>query len=307
MRLIFSFVLIIWTVSSSAKSLCEVYTWMACPDAFAASRSNTSASLPLNSAAAPTNPASMSTERGLGLEVLRLRSYYDVSIISGTGVIGSSLSISNNEGTFFGGRPPENLVKYDDRKADDKKYKSPKFTSLFAVKLLGGKNKNSFRLNLGGMGQYNKDTKGISGGLGLSAALGPVSMGVARLKNDHYDLINLEEEEYYSNSFTLGIKIASMAFDWTYIKNNANNWSRIRILTATLFTKKFMFTYGKRQEESIFPFSSAELNSNGEISVIKNLEYFLGLQYAVKKSVIIGVFSNYYLLDSLSLGLTIFI
>jgi len=68
-----------------------------------------------------------------------------------------------------------------------------------------------------------------------------------------------------------------------------------------------MFTYGKRQEESIFPFSSVEFNSNGEISEIKNLEFFLGLQYAIKKSVIVGVFSNYYLLDSLSLGLTIFI
>ncbi|MCF8060059.1 MAG: hypothetical protein K9K67_12230 [Bacteriovoracaceae bacterium] len=305
MKAAFSFFIFGIIFDVSASRLCEVYSWMACPDAFSASRSNTSASLPLNSAAGPTNPASMSTDRGFGLETLKFGNSYDVSIISGTGVIGSSFSLSNNEGTFFGERPPENEFNYIVRELGERKYKSPKFTSLFAAQLLGDKKGSSFKLNLGILAQYNKNTKAYKGGLGISAAYGPVSIGAARFKNDHFDTLNLQAEDYFTNSFTFGFKVASMAFDWTYIKNDATNWSRVRLVTATLFTKKFMFTYSFRQEESRYPTTIPPFVYNEAEN--QKFESFLGIQYSLKKSIILGVFSNYYLLDSLTIGLTIFI
>ncbi|MCR9205267.1 MAG: hypothetical protein NXH75_11850 [Halobacteriovoraceae bacterium] len=244
---------LLFGTSIKAKRLCDTYSWMSCPDAFAASRSTTSSSLPLNSASAPTNPSSMSVDKGFGLEILRFGNYYDISMISGTGVIGSAFSVSNNENTFFGERAPETISDYVERELNSQKYKSPKISSLFAVQLLGGKRKNSFKLNLGFLGRYNKDTKGITGGAGLSMAYRFFSMGAAQFKNDFKDSQTQLIDEYTTKTFTFGFKIGSVAVDWNYIKNDAILWSRVRILTATLFTKKFMFTFGNRQEESIFP------------------------------------------------------
>lgn len=293
-----------FTSTLQAKRLCDSYSWMSCPDAFAASRSTTSSSLPLNSASAPTNPSSMSVDKGFGLEVLKFGNSYDISMISGTGVIGSAFSISNNENTFFGERAPETIFDYVNRELYDKKYKSPKISSLFAVQLLGGKRKNSFKLNLGFLGRYNKDTKGITGGAGLSMAFRFLSIGAAQFRNDFKDNQSQLIDEYTTRTFTFGLKIGNVAFDWNYIKNDAIYWSRVRILTATLFTKKFMFTYGNRQEESVFP---SEIPPLTGLPPGNKLDTFLGVQYFFKKNFLIGAFSNYYLLNSLTLGLTVFI
>lgn len=298
------FLLLILSLPIQAKRLCDTYSWMACPDAFAASRSTTSSSLPLNSAAAPTNPSSMSVDKGFGAEVLKFGPYYDISAISGTGVIGSAFSVTNNENTFFGERAPENPTNYVNRKLYNKKYKSPKITSLFALQLLGGKKKNSIKLNLGVLGRYNNDTKGITGGAGLSFAMRGISLGAAQFKNDFKDLITGEEDEYTTRTFTAGLKIGNVAVDWNYIKNDAVYWSRARILTATLFTKKFMFTFGSRQEESIFP---TEIPNLTNLPPGNKIDSFLGVQYFWRKKVIIGAFSNYYLLNGITLGVTIFL
>lgn len=275
---------------------------MACPDAFAASRSTTSSSFPLNSAAAPNNPASMSVDRGLGVEVIKLGPYYDLSLISGTGVIGSSFSVTNNEATFFGETPPETRERNIERRTSEDKFDSAKITSLFAFQLLGSKKKNGFKLNLGVLGRYNQDTSKITGGPGVSMAWGPLSFGVARFTNDYQEGESGNPENYNTSTLTFGIKISNVAIDWTYLKNDAQRWSRVRILTTTIFTKKFLFTYGLRQEESPYPFEVPE-NLENE----KNVNTFLGIQYIHKKNLLIGAFSNYYLLNSLSLGLTVFL
>lgn len=277
---------------------------MACPDAFAASRSTTSASLPLNSAAAPINPSSMSVEKGFGAEILKFGPHYDVSLISGTGVIGSSFSVTNSENTFFGERAPENTENYIYRETNEKKYKSPKITGLFAVQLLGKKKKNALKVNLGILGRYNKDTSGTTGGLGLSASWRFLSFGMAQFRNDFKDLVTDQEKTYTTRTLSLGLRVGNLAVDWNYLKNDATNWSRVRLLTATLFTKKFMFTFGQRQEESIYP---TEIPNPLNAPPGDKIDHFLGIQYLLHKKVIIGAFTNYYLLDALTLGVTIFL
>lgn len=284
------------------RKLCEIYKWMACPDAFAASRSTTSSSFPLNSASAPNNPASMSVDRGTGIEVINLGSSYDVSLISGTGVIGSSFSVTNNEATFFGETPPETVQDNIQRRTSEDKFDSAKISALVAFQLLGKKKRNGFKLNLGILGRYNQDTSKISGGPGISMAWGPLSFGVAKFTNDFQD--STGRQNYETTSVTFGAKISNVAIDWTYLKNNAEKWSRVRLVTATLFTKNFLFTYGVRQEESLYPF---EVPITLENLDTPNIQTFLGVQYIYKKNLIIGAYSNYYLLNSLSLGLTIFI
>lgn len=296
--------LIFFSLPTHAKRLCDIYSWMACPDAFAASRSTTATSLPLNSAAAPTNPASMSVDRGFGIETIMLGNSFDISLITGTGVIGSSFSVTNNEATFFGESPPEEVADNIDRREAKNKYDSPKITGLFAFQLVGAKKKNSFKLNLGVLGRYNTDTSTFTGGPGLSAAWGAFSVGAAQFTNDYYSPTTGLTQEYDTQTFTFGVKVSNMAFDWTYIKNDAVNWSRVRVLTATLFTKKFMFTYGSRQEESPYP---AQVPVTLENLQDPRLDTFLAVQYLYKKNLIFGVYSNYYLLNSLSFGLTLFL
>lgn len=256
---------------------------MACPDAFAASRSTTSSSFPLNAAAAPNNPASMSVDRGTGIEVIKLGPHYDISLISGTGVIGSSFFVTNNEATFFGETPPETLQRNIERRESEDKFDSPKITGLFAFQLLGGKRKKGLKLNLGILGRYNKPTSKITGGPGISMAWGPLSFGVAKFANDYVENEGDERDSYETTSVAFGIKISNVAIDWSYLKNNADNWSRVRLLTATLFTKKFLFTYGIRSEESIYPF---ELPVTLENQNEPNRKGFLGLQYIYKKKFI---------------------
>lgn len=246
----------------------------------------------------------MSVDRGTGIELIKLGSSYDVSFISGTGVIGSSFSVTNNEATFFGETPPETYARNVERRESKDKYDPEKVTGLFAFQLLGKKNKNAFKLNLGLLGRYNQRTSKITGGPGISMAWGPLSAGVARFKNDYLDSNGLNNESYQTTSVTLGLKVSNVAIDWTYLKNNAERWSRVRLLTATLFTKTFLFTYGLRKEQSLYPF---EVPVTLENINKPNDQVFLGVQYIYKKYLILGAYSNYYLLNSLSLGLTLFI
>lgn len=246
----------------------------------------------------------MSVDRGFGLELIRLGPHYDLSLISGTGVIGSSFSVTNNEATFFGETPPETRERNIERRTSEDKFDSAKITSLFAFQLLGNKKKNGFKLNLGVLGRYNQDTSKITGGPGLSMAWGPISFGVARFTNDYKEGESGTPENYNTSTLTFGLKISNVAIDWTYLKNDAENWSRVRILTTTIFTKKILFTYGIRQEESKNPFEvPVTLENLNE----PNIQNFLGVQYIYNKGLLIGLFSNYYLLNSLSLGLTIFL
>lgn len=287
-----------------AARLCDTYKWMACPDAFGASRSTTNTSAPLNSAAAPVNPASMSTKRGFGVEALKFKHWYDVSVISGTGVIGSAIGFSNQENTFFGGHTPETSEQKLDREEYDKKFKSPKLTGIIAFSPIRGKNENSFKLNVGLIGKYNQESKRYHYGAGASASFMMLSVGAARFRDDYQNVLNENVDQHYVNSYTFGVKFSSLAVDWTYFKNHTALPARIRYLTATFFTKRFMFTYGARNAD-VGKVSS--LISGYPTETEKVLDTFLGVQYLINKQIIIGAFANYYLLDELSLGLTIFI
>jgi hypothetical protein len=293
--------------SFAADRLCDVYDWMACPDAFGASRSTTGASMPLNSASAPSNPASMSTEKGFGAEVIKYKNWYDVSIVSGTGVVGSALSVSNNEGTFFGSVPLETEEEIRIRDIEKRKFRGEKFTGIFAVNIFGNKKgKNAFKANLGLIAKYNDETNNPNAGAGLALSLGPFSVGAARSRDDFLNKVDSTTHIYYLNSFTFGLRVANFAFDWTYMKNNAPYWSRARLITGTAFTKKFMFTYGIRKEESR-SFVNSEFASGYNPHTDRKNDSFLGAQGIVNKNIIIGAFINYYLQNEISLGLTIFI
>lgn len=277
---------------------------MACPDAFGASRSTTNTSAPLNSAAAPVNPASMSTKRGFGIEALKFKHWYDFSVISGTGVIGSAIGFSNQDNTFFGGHTPETSEQKLDREEYDKKFKSPKVTGIVAFSPIRGKNDNSLKLNVGFIGKYNQDSKRYHYGAGASASFMMFSAGAARFRDDYQNTLDKAVEQYYVNSFTFGVKFSSLAVDWTYFKNETQLPARVRYFTATFFTKRFMFTYGARNADV----GRVNAQTSGYPLVNeKVLDTFLGVQYLVNKQIIIGAFANYYLLDELSLGLTIFI
>ena len=305
--LILLFTAIFYSETSNAQKLCEQFKFVSCPDSFNGSRNTSSASLPLNSAAMTSNPASMTVDRGFGAEIIKYRSYYDINLISGTGVIGSGFSTTNNEGSFFGNIPIEDINLYKARKINGDKYKSDKYTGVFAVNLYGKKKKNSDRVtvNLGLIGKYNQVTSQYKRGLGLSLGLGPLSLGAARINDDYMDSSNQQIKEYTTTSATAGVKVANVAFDFTYLKNDTETFSRVRLYTATVFLKNLMFSYGVRKEQTPYPKYLPDTQTFDDDA--PNEDTFMGLQYIMDKRFLANLFYNYYLLNELSLGISFFI
>ena len=299
------FLFLISSLNAQAKKLCEYYEWMSCPDAFGAARSTTGASLPNNTAAASINPSTISVDRGLGAETLIYKGDYDVSLVGGTGAIGSAFAVGSQEGNFFGATPIQDYAEYLNRKIDGQKYESKKLSGMLAFNLWRNRKKNaSFKVNLGVIGKYNQDTKKTGGGLGLSLKIKNFSMGVARHKDDHKSTAYVGAGEFYTNTVSLGFQFSSLAVDWTYMKNNMFTPNRVRLLTATMFLKKFMLTYGLRDEEGIYPYYDRDLKILNPQK--ENGEAFLGVQYSAHKNLIFGLFSNYYLVDDMTLGVSFF-
>ena len=299
--------------SFARKELCEQFTFIACPSAFAASRSNTNASVPSNAASGAANPASMTVDRGFGVEALNFGSWWDVNIVAGTGVIGSGFSTSNSEGTFFGNTTQETNQDYENRIKAGHKFKSQKVNTIFAFSLIGGgkkrRRRKGLKLNIGVMGRYNKPSKNFHPGFGVTLSWFNLSAGIARLRDDAWIADRGVSEQFYTSSFSVGYRFANLAVDWNYLRNSYRNFSRVSIVSGSFFAKKFVITYGVRKEDSKFRrfnYASGVFDERDRTTIQKN-SGFLGFQYIAKKKLILGLFSNYYLQREISLGATFFL
>lgn len=306
-KFILFLIIISFSEGAHAKKLCEIYDWLACPSSSGGSRNTTSSSHPTSSAATASNPASMSTDKGFGIETIKFGPWYDVNVVSGTGVVGSALSVSSTEGTFFGGVPQETLNEHVPRNFEGRKYKSQKFSSVVAINVLGGKKskRSKLKMNVGLVGKYNSETKKFRSGGGLSMSFMGVSAGAARYSDD--DVITPGTiNRYYTNSYSLGVQFGNIAVDWNYMKTDASIWSRTRFITATLYTKHLMFTYGQRQEQSFYPSIIDNTSNAFDFNSTKH-DGFLGVQGTVFKRIVLGLYLNYYLQNEISLGMSFFI
>ena len=108
-------------------------------------------------------------------------------------------------------------------------------------------------------------------------------------------------------SVVLGLKWGNMAFDHLTLKtefeDDVINPGVTKIFNASMFYKKWIFSYGKREEDSWREAYTGE----SFVATKRKYNSFLGAQYSLSKNFMAGIFHNYYLLNELTVGLTLFL
>ena len=264
------------------------------------------------------NPSAVPTAKGYGLEGIYYNSDVDFSIVRGIGRIGAAISPSNSDETFFGTpgfEINENLL---ERKTEGQKYPNQKI-NLATAFVIAEKSKstfNSYALKFGVMGKYNKLTKHVNGGAGLSGLLGPLTFGASEYRDESlldYTLAGsdmLEVVKYKVRTYSVGLSVESLLLDVSKLhyqdpQNSVDELtSSVRIVTLSYNYKKFIFTTSNRMEDS------ARLAYNYETKMLearqKKNSNFHAVQFIANKYITLGVLYNYYLLRDYAVTATIF-
>jgi len=274
--------------------------------------STASPAYPSASSSIKLNPSAVPIDDAWGGEALIYGSSVDFALIKGNGRIGAAISPSNNEETFFG---PPGFEMPDDRLARlqaGEKYKSQKVTLATAVGLWRNKRSGLKRVavNLGVIGKYNRESKSILPGGGLSGVLGPFTFGYAYAKDEiviEPGSLDRRAYKYWTDIFSGGLNLTSVALDYSHLRVHTEDGqidSTISLLTASLMLNRWMVTLSSRREDS----EREAYDFKQKIFTTEPVKYetFGGVQYAPTKVLLVGVFHNYYLLRELSLGMTLF-
>lgn len=302
---------LLFCLSSVRAAELECYTFAGCGKGGGRANSGN----PSNGSQLRLNPSAVPTEKGFGIEGILFRTNVDVSLVRGLGRVGAAISPANSEETFFGPpglEIPEELL---ERKQKEEKYTSQKITLAGAFDLIKRKNSGikSYGLKWGLMGKYNQKTKNVSPGGGLQGLLGPFNFG-ASVYNDEtqFDLspygLSMEHvEKYQVQTSNIGLSLSSLLIDYSQLRLETlenHDISNVRLLTASLFWKKLLFTVSKRTEDSERPAYNFETKSLEEKRIKE--EYFGGIQVYATKHFVFGALYNYYLFREYSATLTFF-
>ncbi len=234
----------------------------------------------------------------------------DFALVTGTGRVGAALSPTSAEETFFGNPGFELSGDYLQRHIEKKKFVSQKIALATAVNVWSNKSSGLKKLsvNLGLLGRYNKITKSIKPGGGISAIAGPLTVGYAYAEDEFaIDDPTFIPFQYKTATYSVGLSLKSLAVDYSNLTLSAENGFvpiKIQLVTASLLLQKWIITAAQRTENSLRP--EYDKTTQSLVFKEKKTDVFGGVQFAVHKKVLIGAFYNYYLLDELSVGLTVF-
>ena len=260
------------------------------------------------------NPSAVPTESGFGIEGILFKDQVDLALVQGLGRVGAAISPSNSEETFFGPPGFEDVQDYYFRNLEANKYPSQKYTLAAAASLIEkkGSSMQSYSLKLGALGKYNRYTKNVSPGAGISGLLGPVTFGGSYYKDETQLDTDLQEAErrspiqYDVQTYTIGAYLTSVILDYSHLKimRDQVEVSEVNLYTISLLLKNFIFTGSKRTEKS----ARGQYNPITQVLDSKEIKdsYFVGVQYLANRHLLAGVLYNYYLLNELSLTATLF-
>lgn len=289
-------------------------------------------SLPTQSSAVFNNPAAVNTDRGFGIESIHYKGDAQLGLVTGTGRVGAAISNNPSEETFFGNGVQEDTLTYRERWFEKDQYKSEKFILSTAVNLFGKKRRKGLQMDLGINYRYINDIKSsfLGGGLALNWSR-IISASYAEFRDAYVkdlrgktityyevdgskstftypqDNIYLFQKHFQVKNYTLGFNYSNWSFDYSWFTTtnlDDNTKSYVKIFNSSLFYKKWMFSFGTREEES----QREYFDPKKEEMITQKFKYniFIGAQYALGKHFVIGLFNNYYLLNEWSLGLTFF-
>lgn len=284
-------------------------------------RSTSTPAYPTTSSGFKLNPAAVPVEKGLGVETLMYKGQFDFALVKGLGRVGAAISPSNNEETFFGPPGFETTPDFVERKELEDKYASQKYTLAGAFNVLSNKKRGLSRIdiNLGVIGKYNRQTGSAWPGGGISGIAGPFTFGYSVYKDEYK--ISFPEEmgispsllRYKVETSSVGIFLTNLAVDYSVLRlfpedvtalSDPNDPSVVSVLTASLIFSRGMLTVSQRTEESSRPVYDRETKQL--LPDRKKTETFVSAQVSATDFLMIGAFYNYYLLNEVSLGATLF-
>lgn len=287
----------------ASKKLCEIFDFIKCVSNGNFDGRSSGASYPNQSSSSSFNPSAVPVNKGFGVEFLQYDGYTNIFLLSGTGRVGAAVSSATNEDVFFGNVAiGEEEESYRSRKQARKIYKNEKYSFTTAFSLYS-KKKNY--LGLGVVAKFNNETNRLNGGIGVSGIWKFLSAGISVFEDSFRDSVTGADRFYTSISAGLGLKLPYTAIDYSFTQSDTDPVTTIHLLSGTLFYKKFMATYGYRIEESNRDHYSYR-HDRFEDKRKKTFQ-FIGLQYAISRTFMVGIYENFYLVDELSLGLSVFL
>jgi hypothetical protein len=308
------------------------------------SKRSSSHSSPTFSSSGSTNPSASTTRRGFGIETLYYKSS-EFHVASGTGIVGASLSTKAPEDTFFGPVPIENRADFVERRRVTKeKYESEIQVINLGYKVIGdkrSKRKKGFSLTTGAMLRYHKKYKTMNYGGGISTSWRFLHGGISVYEDqffDDKDSIDYDTGNGYetvdvanvkvqtlTTAMNAGVDFGRVMFDYTNISRSItaydsislttydiNNYmintpaGEVEIYSGSVLLFNFALTYGHRKESGFRPHFERS-TSTFDINNRTQEDTFMGIQYQISSNIMLSMFSNYYLQDEYSYGITIFI
>lgn len=311
----------LFATESFAKDLCDLLELSNCGSITRLSRRSSLQSLPGTSTAASINPATVSFDKGLGIETMYVSGNpLQFSLAGGTGKVGAAVISTSVENGFFGNRTVELDGVYGNRLNKKKIYKSEKITLATALKLYRKKN---FALDLGVIVKRHSEIKKFNPGAGLSATLGPLTFGASIYQDDFqlkqndvfqyptgtvYDTVVTDET--YTEKFTVttlsgGLRLWACSVDGGLIKTKYRYYeeaSTTQILAGSCIYKKLRVMLATRTDKS----NALKYIDDQLATAETDAQTFWGIQGAFGKHLILGVSYNYFMLDEYSLNASVF-
>lgn len=313
-RTILFSILLVSSTDVLAKDICDLLNLKSCSKVTRQSRRSSMASLPGPSTAASTNPATVSFDRGLGIEAIAQSGNSTLlGLASGTGRVGTALLSSSLENTFFSNRIPELEELYAERLEHKKQYKTQKLSLAVGARLW---NSTNFTLDSGVILKRHSEVKDINPGLGLSGRFHSISFGVSAYRDDlflDYTRINpltgvpyavatgkaSEEEKFTVLNYFLGLKWKNFNLDYGVIQTRyeiEDAVTRVGILSASYVFGNNLINLALREEKS----PRRVLVEKELKEKAKKSDLFWSYQRSIGKHLILGLNYNYFLLGEAS-------
>ena len=267
---------------------------------------------PTTSSAISINPATVPTDEQWGLGTIVYKGTPDFVVVKGTGRVGAAVSLTSGEDSFFGAPSFETNQQYFDRESSRDKYHSDKFSLGVAGTLFenGRDDLTHVRVSIGAMARYNRLTRTVLPGGGLSAIIGPFNIGFATSLDETLipqgsnssGLLIHDQPKTYS----AGIFLTSVALDYSMLVVDVRGSAPtiVQLYTASLLLRRWILTAAYRIEDSNRPLFLR--SSESFITQQIKPTAFAGVQYAPLSHLQLGLFYNYYLLNDISLAATLF-
>lgn len=315
-----TFIFLIPQAFAKTPSLCDLLDLKNCESVTKQGRRASSVSLPSPTTSIGFNPATVSFDRGLGVEAISQAGNPAIfGIASGTGKVGGALISSSLENSFFSNRIPEiedNLTK---RLRNRKQFKTKKMTLAAGAKIF---RKKHFNLDFGLLVKRHSEIKKVNPGAGLSGRIRFLTFGFSVYQDDFYHDYrghNLEDgtplpqvygrdtykETFNVNTFSFGTKLGDLALDWGHITNRykfTDEKQQVNLYSASYVYRFMMLNFAIRNEKNSLPKFDGDKTKFEESST----NYFGGVQFSLGRHLIAGLNYNYFLLKEVSLITTLF-